>query len=156
MSMKRITHSLKMACRYPYEVKKAKKSDEPYNLTTLQNVVYTSPPPSSPVLSPATPPFPKVPLPQNEITNEFNPLQLPPTHTSFIGSVHDSKVKTIIEALRILPITDLNTLTLVNVLDQYYNGIGGHDDGTWISVTFRENIDPSFRDIFLDCTKSSK
>ena len=177
--MKRATHSLKMACPHSSQAKKAKEHDQT-NLTTLTNIpLYTTPPPLlSVVTSPPPSTFPKSPMSPNVIVTyntpppppspavlpktplsshemKMNPLALPPSRSTFVG--HDSKIKVIIEALRIMPdCIDLNTLTFVNVLDQWYNGFSTPDNGTWISVTFRPNVNPRFREMFLDCTISSK
>ena len=85
--------------------------------------------------------------------NELLPFDLRPL-PSFPNS--NSKIKTIIEALRHLPHVDLDTLTLVNVLDQHYNGIPTIDRGGYLSVTFQPNLNIFFKECFINLTLRSK
>ena len=86
--------------------------------------------------------------------NELIPFDLRPLPT--FSNPNSSKIKTIIEALRHLPHVDLDTLTLVNVLDQHYNGIPSIDRGNYLSVTFQPNLNIFFKECFINLTLRSK
>ena len=136
-----------MAARYPFLNGQA-KSEEPYHLVELQNAVHTPPAPAA---------LPQVPLPlSNEVNESTYNAPLPNPLPRFNTVPYQSKIKNIIEHLRLLPVISMETLTFVNLLDQYYYGTATYDNGTWIAVAFNGNINGLFRDIFMDMTKTSK
>ena len=132
-----------------------KTTDDSYKLVELAPVIYT--PPSAPVFPPmahATSAYGRNPLSSPLPHNNELPFDLQPLPT--FSNPNSSKIKTIIEALRHLPHVDLDTLTLVNVLDQHYNGIPTIDRGGYLSVTFQPNLNIFFKECFINLTLRSK
>ena len=130
-------------------IKQNSSDESPYKLVELAPVIYTPPP--VPVFPPmahhATSAYGRNPLSSPLPQNNELPFDLQPLPT--FSNYNSSKIKTIIEVLRHLPHVDLDTLMLVNVLDQYHNGISGIDCGTYLSVAFKPNMNFFFKECFI-------
>ena len=78
------------------------------------------------------------------------PLPPPPP------SQFTSKVKKIIEHLRLIEGIDEDTLILLNIMDQQFYGCTIPDNGVWMNVTFRKTLTEYVKRSFIAYTKQGK
>ena len=147
---------------------------EPYRLMESDNAIYTPPPPihvtiPPPPISSPTPSLPSVPpVVPPRTSSLFGYQQLPLSQTpintmqyqlpvlpSFNPGPH-TQIKTIVGALRGQPYVDDRTLALVNIADHLYSGVKGYDNGQWLVVSFKPDLDYDFKDAIVRMASEGK